>query len=190
MKEEEFIRELIKGNIQALEDLYNLMKTTIYAITLAIVRDKSTAEDVVQETFIKVYLNIDKYIPDTNPRAWVISIARNLAYDTLRKQKMVISKVDFEEDYITDEVDETGMSIEESILDRMELTRELLKLGEIDRQIVVMHAVGGLKHSEISEMLKIAEGTVRWKYSSALKKLAGRLGGCEDESGNCIGFKK
>jgi RNA polymerase sigma-70 factor (ECF subfamily) len=194
MSEEECIRELSKGNIQALEQLYNLMKTTVYAVALAIVRDKSMAEDIVQETFVRVYTKVDKYVPDTNPRAWVVSIARNLAYDSLRNRKGIVSSSGFEEGYITDEVEEIGISIDESILDRMELTSLLLKLGETERQIVVLHAVGGLKHSEISEILKIPEGTVRWKYSSTLKKLAERLGGREygagKISGNCIGFKK
>jgi RNA polymerase sigma-70 factor (ECF subfamily) len=194
MKEEECIRELAKGNIQALEQIYNLMKTTVYAVALAIVRNKSMAEDIMQETFVKVYMKIDKYIPDTNPRAWVISIARNLAYDLLRSRKTIVFSDDFGEGCITKEAEEAGVSVDESLLNRMELTGELLKLGEIERQIVVLHAVGGLKHSEISKILKIPEGTVRWKYSSTLKKLAERLGGCEDGagkiSGNCIGFNK
>jgi RNA polymerase sigma-70 factor (ECF subfamily) len=194
MKEEDCIRELASGNIASLEQLYNLMKTTVYAVALSIVRNKDRAEDVVQETFIRVYAKADRYTPDTNPKAWVISIARNLAYDSLRNQRDTFVSVNFEESYMQDETEKLGIRIDENILNRMELTEELLKLGEIERQIVVMHVVGGLKHSEISEVLKMPMGTVRWKYSNILKKLSDKLGGSEngawEKSSNCIGNKK
>lgn len=194
MREEECLRELSDGNIAALEKLYNLMKTTVYAVALAIVRDRNIAEDIVQETFVKVYMKINKYIPNTNPKAWIITITRNLAYDSLRNQKGIISSADFDENYMQDGAEKQALELDEIILNKLELTEELFKLCEIERQIVVLHVVAGLKHSEISKILNIPEGTVRWKYSSALKKLAERLGGNESEAGkvyrNCIGYKR
>jgi RNA polymerase sigma-70 factor (ECF subfamily) len=194
MKEEEYLRELSNGNIAALEKLYILMKTTVYAVALAIVRNRSIAEDIVQETFVKVYMKIDKYIPNTNPKAWIITIARNLSYDSLRNQNGIITSADFDGNYMLDGAEKQDLGLDEIVLTRLELTEELFKLSEIERQVVVLHVVAGLKHSEISKILNIPEGTVRWKYSITLKKLAERLGGNENEAGkvyrNCISYKK
>jgi len=66
---------------------------------------------------------------------------------------------------------------EEQIINKLELTRALLSLEKIEREIVVMHVVAGLKHSEIGKALCIPNGTVRWKYRLALKKLFKQIGG-------------
>ena len=68
-------------------------------------------------------------------------------------------------------------SNEDQIINKLELTRSLLSLEKTEREIVIMYVVAGLKHSEIGKVLCNPNGTVRWKYRLALKRLFNQIGG-------------
>ncbi|MGZ9583074.1 RNA polymerase sigma factor [Paenibacillus marinisediminis] len=185
MNPDETIKAIAVGDTDALKDLYDELRYIVYSVALSILRKKSSAEDVLQDTFVRVYEKAATYKSGTNAKAWVISIARNLAYDALRRDKREF----------TNEIDEEPIgtkssfnSTETIVLHRLELTEALFRLGEIERQIVVMHLVAGLKHSEISEELGIPAGTVRWKYRKSLTRLAEIIGGGESGS-ETFGFR-
>lgn len=167
MNLDETMHSVARGDVEALRILYEQLRVPVYALALAILRSKPEAEDVLQETFIRVYERAESYQTGTNPKAWMIAIARNLAYDALRRKKKET----------TSELKEDITSNDSTILQRLELTEALFRLEHLERQIVVMHAVAGLKHSEISEQLGIPAGTVRWKYRQSLSRLAEIMGG-------------
>lgn len=169
MNFDKVIQEIAAGNAEALKTLYEEYRFIVYSVALSILRNKPAAEDVLQETFIRVYEKAVTYQPGTNPKAWIASIARNLSYDVLRREKKQITD-DFD-------IKETKNTTDMSVLQRLELTEALFRLEEIERQIVVMHLVVGLKHFEISEVLGIPAGTVRWKYRKSLSRLAEIMGG-------------
>ncbi len=155
-----------EGDVAALETLYEEFRYIVYSLALAIVRNHTVAEDILQETFLRVYEKAETYQTGTNLKAWIASIARNLAYDVLRREKKQISGV----------MNESYNTIESLVVQRLELTEALLRLGEAERQIVVLYLVAGLKHAEISVLLSIPAGTVRWKYRQSLSRLAEMLG--------------
>ena len=95
--------------------------------------------------------------------AWLLTIARNAALSRLRLRQRTapLEEVDWEPT-VTDE-------------DRLVLESLLAGLGEQERQIVALHAVAGLKHREIGELLGLPLATVLSKYSRALKKLRAYL---------------
>ena len=166
MNVEESIQAVADGNAGALKRLYEEFRLLVYAVAISILRNKPAAEDILQETFIRVYERAATYRPGTNPKAWIASIARNLAYDALRREKKQITGNGCEPVNTTDHT-----------LDRLDLTKALFQLEETERQIVVLHVVAGLKHAEIGEELGLPAGTVRWKYRRGLSHLAGIIGG-------------
>lgn len=172
---DEYLKAVAEGDITALEVLYQEMNKAIYALSFAIVRDKQIAEDVLQETFLRIYDNASKYKPGTNAKAWILSIARNLTYDALRMQKHTVSDADLEEDASND-------NAEIVIIDKIMLENALLELSGIERQIVILHVIGGLKHHEVAEIVGVLPDNVRQKYRQALKKLMKKLGGRIDET--------
>lgn len=169
----EAFEEVARGNAEALKVLYEQFRYIVYSLAFSILKEKQAAEDVLQDTFVRVYEHAGACRPGTNPKAWIVSIARNLAYDAYRRGKKTASH---------DNTDCFGTP-ESSIVQRMELTEALLRLGEIERQIVVMHLLAGLKHREISEELGIPAGTVRWKYRQSLSRLAEWIGGDDHGTG-------
>lgn len=164
--------EIAQGSMTSLQRLYQELHRPIYALLLSIVKNEPLAEDLPQETFITVYNKAHLYRPGTNGKAWVYRIARNLAYDALRKAKHAAQlQMDLAD----------GGALPDSRVEGLELICSLLELDAIDRQIVVLHAVGGFKHREIAEFLGTPHSTVRWRYRKALSKLAAILGGEHDD---------
>ncbi|RKN66134.1 RNA polymerase sigma factor [Paenibacillus ginsengarvi] len=171
MSIEEALVAMARGDITPLRLLYDQLRSAVFSLALAILKDRQAAEDVLQETFVRVYERAASYRPGTNPKAWVVAIARNLAYDAYRHMKRAGPGEE------NKQVARDGHTSESAIVQRMELLDALLRLGETERQIVVMHALAGLKHREIGKELGIPAATVRWKYRQSLSRLAGMIGG-------------
>jgi RNA polymerase sigma-70 factor (ECF subfamily) len=175
----------------ALGELYSHTASRIYGLVLSILRDHSKAESVTQDVFIRVYESADKYSSQGKPLAWMFTIARNLALMTLRKKDNSLDALPPEiygggaaNDGGTDGGNVTygsggayEVSHEEELLDRLTLQAVLSQLGEDERQIVVMHSIGGMKHREISVLMDLPISTVLSKYNRSLKKLKTYLGG-------------
>lgn len=177
MEIEKCLNEIKNGKIEALQLLYEELRISIFALILAIVRNRTLAEDLLQETFIRIYTKAYQYKENTNAKAWIITIARNLSYESLRSSKTL--NLDIEE-LACEEFSDISVLVssnEDKILNKLELTRALLSLEKTEREIVVMHVVAGLKHSEIGRTLCMPDSTVRWKYRLALQKLYKEIGG-------------
>ncbi|UVI29031.1 RNA polymerase sigma factor [Paenibacillus spongiae] len=173
MNLDEALEAVAGGDAGALKLVYEEMRSIVYALALSIVRNKPAAEDILQETFVRVYEKAGTYRAGSNPKAWIVTIARNLAYDVLRRESKSRSG----------EIQEVMCTAGDSIEQRLALTDALFQLEVMERQIVVMHVVAGLKHHEISTQLGIPAGTVRWKYRQSLSRLADMMGGDHDEEG-------
>lgn len=167
MNLEDLLRRVSNGEIEALHEIYKEMRVPVFAVALAILRNHYLAEDIQQETFLRLYDRANQYKMGTNPKAWILSIARNLAYDRLR-QTIRHNHADLE--------DSTKADPDPALL-RLELTDALGQLEETDRLIIIMHVIAGFKHHEISKELGLPPGTVRWRYRCSLSKLAKSLGG-------------
>jgi RNA polymerase sigma-70 factor (ECF subfamily) len=148
------------GDIGALEDVYRELRVPVFGVALAVLRDRALAEDVLQETFVRVFDRASSYRAGTRPAAWVLAIARNLALDTLRRERREQSHHRH-----------PHATLEDDAVSRLAVTRALLTLDRIDRELVALHDLGGLTHAEIAATLDLPAGTVRWRYRRALARL-------------------
>ncbi len=158
-----YITALAAGDREALAALYQRTSSAVYSFALSLCRHTQDAEDVLQDTYLQAALAAERYVPQGRPMAWLLTIARNAALSRLRLRQRTapLEEVDWEPT-VTDE-------------DRLVLESLLAGLGEQERQIVALHAVAGLKHREIGELLGLPLATVLSKYSRALKKLRAYL---------------
>ncbi len=153
---------LKRGDEGAFEYLYNYSKKAVFYCAYSILKDRGLAEDIMQNTFIKVRQYAYSYQKGTKPLAWITTIARNLSINEHNKRKREVY-TDFS-DY---KVSATySMSDDKYVLDSA-----FKCLRERERQLVIMHVLGGLKHRELAEIFNMPLGTVLFKYNSALKKL-------------------
>lgn len=162
---EKLIKRLSNGRVEAMDELYSLIKTDIYAFALSKVGNSHDAEDILQDTFVQVYKYAASYKPQGKPLAWIFTIAANLAN---RKFQVSQRYTNFDEDL---EEKPDGTHFESDVVDN-EFIRQIMKiLNNEEQQIVVLHIVSGLKHIEIAKLLGKPLSTVLSRYNRAIKKL-------------------
>jgi len=161
------IRNLKNGDEDAFGEIYSAVKDRVFYTVLSIIKDYQLAEDIMQDTFIKVRNNVKSFKEETNPTAWIVTIARNNALNEWKRRKKEMP-VDLEEkeylfnSYTIDNNDTPVLRIMMKILD------------ETEREIVTLKT-SGFKHSEIAKITGKPLGTVLWIYNKSLKKLKSAL---------------
>ena len=116
--------------------------------------------------FIRLWDIADTYRPGKGHRAWLITIARNMAIDYLRKRKRESLTAEIP-DYLQAGED----SCEAYLCQKIGLEQALMTLKEEERQIVNLKIMGELTFREIASVLKKPQGTVAWCYRTAIRKL-------------------
>lgn len=150
------------GDEKAFEFVYNETKRAVFYCAFSILKDKGLAEDIMQNTYIKVKQYCYSYHKGTKPMAWITTIARNLSINEHNRRKREVY-TDFQENNSHGEYTLSD--------NKLILQAAFEHLKERERQLVIMHVLGGLKHRELAEIFNMPLGTVLFKYNAALKKL-------------------
>lgn len=170
VKEELFI-QIAEGDVQALEILYYQTYQAVYGFILSILKNQYDAEDILQETYIKIKTGAHLYKPQGKPLAWIFTIARNLSYMKIRKDKNTQTSPYEELENMLD------FSAVEDKENKLLLEAAFSILGDEERQIIVLHANTGMKHREIAALVKLPLSTVLSKYNRGMKKLRNYIEG-------------
>lgn len=166
---EALILQIASGSKSAVSALYQETKTAVYGFALSIVKNPSDAEDILQDTYVKIWSSSDSYAPLGKPMAWVLTITKNLALSVLRERSKTMDIP--EESWLSFPAENQAPDTE----DRVVLHAAMKLLSAEERQIVTLHAVTGLKHIEIAQLMSLPLPTVLSKYSRARKKLQNTL---------------
>ena len=172
LSDEKLLLRVAQGDKEAFQRLYQNTDKTIYGFILSILRNPQDAEEIMQETYLKIWTSAAGYKSQRKPLAWMFTIARNLCYMKFRDQKREadIGLSDLSEG----ELGEFCPQIEDAA-DKMVLKAALHILNEEERQIVLLHTTAGMKHREIAADLEMPLATVLSKYNRAMKKLQKHL---------------
>ena len=162
---------LAAGNRDSLAALYHRTRAAVYGLALSYLKNGHDAEDVTQDTFVRAWDKADQYRPKGKPLGWLLAIARNLALMKLRDRG---KSQDLPEDQWENLAIENPMV---TLEDRQLLTAAMAVLTDQERQVVILHAVTGLRHKEIAALLEIPLATALSKYHRALKKLQSAMKG-------------
>ena len=163
-----------QGDREAFAQLYGLTRGAVYALALSLLRDAHEAQDLSQDVFVRVWESAPSYRPQGSPMAWLLTVARNLARSRLRRSSRQ-AELD-EEEWNAIPADAPAVAPE----DRAVLQEALFRLGAEERKVVLLHAVTGLKHREIAQLLGLPLSTVLSKYHRGLKKLKALMKGESD----------
>ena len=156
--------DIQSGNELAFEKLFNYSNKSVFTFVYSFIKHKETAEDLTQDTFIKIKRFIYSYKPNTNPSAWILQIAKNISIDFIKKYKNETT-IDISQFEI---MDKKNNSPENNLL-LHDILNKYLSIE--DRQIVLLHDIHGYKNKEIAKFLNMPIGTVLWKYNRAMKLL-------------------
>lgn len=175
---DELIAKTGEGDSEAFRLLYSLTDRAVYGFILSILKNQHDAEDVMQDTYLKIRECAHLYKPMGKPMAWIFTIARNCALMKIRRDKKIVELTPRED------VDEKGFDQVSDLEDRLVLEAAFGVLDDTQRQIVMLHAVSGIKHREIAEILELPLSTVLSKYARALSKLKKHLESSERSDGD------
>lgn len=168
---EDLLRRLATGEKDALAEVYLQTRAAVYGFSLSIVKNPADAEDVLQDTYLQIYSAAKSYSPRGNPMAWILTITKNLSLMRLRQRSRF-------QDLESHEW-EAAATVAAPSEDRPLLQAAVKILSEEERQIILLHAISGLKHREIGTLLDLALPTVLSKYHRGLKKLRNYLKGAD-----------
>jgi len=164
---------------KALSDLYDRYGRLVYSIILRIVRNPSLAEDLVQETFLRIWNRAGSFDGERGAiGAWVLTVARNRAIDHLRSTtgRLESAAVDLEK--LENLAHFATLDIDALSMDRQQrLKQAFQKLTPNQRQVIDLAYFEGLSQTEMAERLKQPLGTVKTWTRSALKTLREELAG-------------
>lgn len=166
MKTPEIIARCKNNDPEAREVLFNLYKDQVKSIARKYCKNKADVDDILQETFIKIYLNISEYTGKGSFEGWIYRIAFNTTLAIYRKKKYIPSPEDldtlpesyFYSDNMRDEISAN------SILSMIAVLPDGYKK-------VFTLFYNGYSHKEIAAMLSISEGTSKSQYHHAKKTL-------------------
>lgn len=177
LSDQDLVQAYIKGDLSAIEVLINRHRSKVYTYIILTIKNQQLAEDLFQETFIKVIqsLKAGKYKDNGKFLSWVIRIAHNLIIDHFRKEKQMnaISNDDSEVDLFNSKK-LSDSNIEELIIDsqiKSEIRVLINELPDDQREVVLLRHYGGLSFKEIADQTDVSINTALGRMRYALINL-------------------
>lgn len=160
--DQELIDGCCKGDRKAQRELYNKYSSQMYAVAMRYSKMQQEAEDILQESFLKVFQNIENFRKDSSLPYWIKRIVVNTALNHQRSKLYLYPMVD-----ISDLKNQSGNELILSSFSHKELMEMIRRLPTGCQVIFNLYAIEGYKHHEIAKMLEISEGTSKSQYARA-----------------------
>jgi RNA polymerase sigma-70 factor, ECF subfamily len=160
----ELVERCLNGDLGAFEDLYRQHSTRLYNLAFRMVGNASDAEDLLQDIFLTVYRKLESFRGASALSTWLYRLGMNVCLDRLRSKAA-------RQDQATDTLDERlGNTLGASTLtgvSRIDLERAISSLPEGSRAAFLLHDVEGFDHTEVGQILGVAEGTSKSQVHKA-----------------------
>ena len=162
--------QLKNGDLNALDEIYELTSGAVFSIALSVVHNTEEAKDLMMSTYLRIREKINNFSEETNNGyAWILTMAKNLSINENKKLSRS-TPTDFQEN----EFIATSESVDCDI-PVFKIAKRVLNTEELT--IVLLYSVNGYKHREIAKILNKPLGTVLWSYNNSLKKIKKAIGG-------------
>ncbi len=176
ISDERLIAKFQQGDVQAFDMLVRRYKDQLLNFVYRFVGNRSDAEDIVQETFLRVYKNKHYYKEVAKFSTWVYTIAGNLAKTELRRRKRhkifsVSNFVNEERDY---DIPDTEISPDRKVDGTLKedfIQKAIEKLPPKFKEVIILRDIQGFAYEEISQILNIPLGTVKSRVNRGRLKL-------------------
>jgi RNA polymerase sigma-70 factor, ECF subfamily len=175
-----------QGRDEAYRELIGRYERPVFSLIYRMVRDREQAEDLAQETFIKVLNNIEKYSPEYKFSSWLFKIANNQAIDAMRRKRLDTISMDGSANASTAaEVEASSFELAaggENALDELTnrelgsaIEQAIATLRPLYRSCILLRHVDGRSYEEIAQMLDLPLGTVKTYIHRARHELRDAL---------------
>ena len=181
LNDETLAAQVAQGDSAALEALYDRYASTVLGVALKVIGDQGTAEDVLQETFWRVWRSAATFQSQRGSfTSWLFRITRNLAIDAYRRRNTRPQSMTSADDAgtILDQTPDPDADVAEqaqSILKNRQVRKALTALPQVQRQVLELAYFYGMTREEIAEATGEALGTVHTRARLGLQKLREEL---------------
>ena len=173
ISDEDIVRQVLEGNRQLLEVLYERYASKIYYKCLSITKDKSTSKDISHDIIIKIFTSLDKFKGKSDFSFWVYAITNNHCLSYIKKKsKRRTTEIDGASEQIVDDADER---LQNTILKNMRLDQLEYVLDDLppkDKLILIMRYQDGLSVKQMAQNLNIGESAVKMRLKRSRDILA------------------
>lgn len=175
MTQEELLPQIYKKDDKAFTLLYDMYAKSLYGIIYNLIKDREEAEDVLQETFVKIWKNMDSY-NESKGRffTWILNIARNTAIDKLRSKNFNNNQKNLSSDNFVHILDDSSKT--NNKIDTIGIQEFVKKLKPKCIQLIDLLFFKGYTQQEASEELEIPLGTVKTQNRNYINELRNLLG--------------
>ncbi|WP_177735473.1 RNA polymerase sigma factor [Flavobacterium inviolabile] len=175
MTQEELLPQIYKKDDKAFTLLYEMYAKSLYGIIYNLIKDREEAEDVLQETFVKIWKNMDSY-NESKGRffTWILNIARNTAIDKLRSKNFNNNQKNLSSDNFVHILDDSSKT--NNKIDTIGIQEFVKKLKPKCIQLIDLLFFKGYTQQEASEELEIPLGTVKTQNRNCINELRNLLG--------------
>jgi RNA polymerase sigma-70 factor (ECF subfamily) len=171
MDEKQLLRDCLDGNRHAQKRLYELFARRMFGVCLRYAPDQQSAEDFLQEGFIRVFVKLDSFRSQGSLEGWIRRIMVNTSLELLRRKDVLKYSVDIgTQPDLPGEEDDLPEEISGEVL-----LMHMQQMPAGFRTVFNLYAVEELPHKEIASMLGISEGTSKSQYARARAWLQKRL---------------
>jgi RNA polymerase sigma-70 factor, ECF subfamily len=172
VSDHELVARAQQGSEKAYRELLGRYQRPVFSIIYRMIRDREQAEDLAQETFVRVFNHIDRYDPRYKFSSWIFKIATNLTIDWIRRKELNTVSIDGSRNAVTaEQIEATSITIAspdenpEELLEAKQLGEEIEeaigKLRPEYRAAILLRHVEGREYQEIAEILSLPLGTVK-----------------------------
>jgi RNA polymerase sigma-70 factor, ECF subfamily len=163
----ELIAQAKSGDHRAFAEIYRIHVGRVYGICLRMFGDRSRAEDVTQQVFIRLWTKVATFRGESGFGSWLYRLALNVALNDLKASASMQSQSSLLDDLPADSAAREGCSQEV----QMDLDNAIAALPMGARVVFVLHEIEGLNHKDIADKLGLANGTSKAQLSRARKLL-------------------
>ncbi|WP_282043052.1 RNA polymerase sigma factor [Winogradskyella flava] len=156
-----------KGNQVAQIQVYDKYAQAMFTIACRYLKNEEEAKDIMQEGFLKAFINIESYRPESTFGAWLKRIIINQCLDVLKKRRLEFSDSEVES---LNSIEDDNWQFESSI-SKQEILNAIEQLNQRHKIVVQLYLIEGYDHQEISEILNIPVKTSRTHLSRGKAKL-------------------
>ncbi len=176
LTDEEVMLQLQAGDMACYDELVARFKDRLYGFILRMVRNGQTSEDLLQETFLRLYVHRMSYRTIARFSTWIYTIAANLVRSHMRKQnKMPFTDLENDrDDEKPRELRDPNRSVDEEVAGRMtvEAIREAMDSLPVEfREVIILREIEELSYEEIVQVLGVPLGTVKSRVNRARGRL-------------------
>ena len=179
-EERQFIIQAQQGDMRAFRLLVESYMKQAYNIAYGVVNDHDDAQDVAQESFVRVYQSLNSFRGEAQFGTWLYRIVMNVSLNHVSKRKTMAQREVRVPEQATLAI-EADTAPHDSLDRRGHVERALHQLPTLQRSVVIMRHLNGLSTKQVSGILQCSEGTVKTHLYRGLKKMRTLLGYLENE---------